>query len=108
MLIQQKIEQKLNSAFFPVYLEVKNESYMHQVPEGSESHFNVTVVSAHFEGKRLIQRHRAINEQLKDELKNDIHALAIHTYTEQEWNALQGSSPPSPPCLGGSKTQPKE
>lgn len=104
MIVQEKIEQKLKLAFSPVYLEVKNESHMHQVPDGAESHFKVTVVSANFEGKRLIQRHRAINEQLAFELKNDIHALAIHTYTEKEWNDLNASSPDSPPCHGGSTT----
>jgi len=30
------------------------------------------------------------------------HALALHTYTPEEW-AAQGSAPESPTCLGGSK-----
>ena len=37
------------------------------------------------------------------ELKNKIHALALHTYTEDEWKEINGSAPMSPPCLGGSK-----
>jgi stress-induced morphogen len=36
----------------------------------------VQVVSDKFEGMKLIQRHRAINEVLKEEL-NTIHALQI-------------------------------
>ncbi|WP_028023672.1 transcriptional regulator BolA [Enterovibrio calviensis] len=102
MIVQQKIEQKLNTTFSPIFLEVLNESHMHNVPTGSESHFKVTVVSADFEGQRLITRHRAVNQTLADELQNDIHALAIHTYTESEWNDLNGHSPASPACRGGS------
>jgi len=52
---------------------------------GTDSHFKVVIVSSDFEGKRLLQRHRAINKVLADELANHIHALALHTYTEQEW-----------------------
>ncbi|WP_120510209.1 transcriptional regulator BolA [Photobacterium salinisoli] len=101
-MIQERIEQKLQAALSPTHLEVRNESYMHNVPEGAESHFKVVVVSNEFEGQRLIGRHRAINTVLADELANHIHALAIHTYTPDEWQAQQ-SAPASPACLGGSK-----
>ena len=60
MTIQSIIEQKLEQAFTPEFLEVVNESYMHNVPEGSESHFKVTIVSKDFEGKMLIGRHRLL------------------------------------------------
>ncbi|OOE81019.1 BolA family transcriptional regulator [Salinivibrio sp. ML198] len=100
MKIQTQITEKLTQAFAPVHLDVRNESYMHNVPEGAESHFKVVVVSDEFEGKRLIQRHRAINTTLADELADDIHALAIHTYTPQEWQE-QAHAPDSPACRGG-------
>lgn len=102
MTVQQTIENKLSTGFTPSYLEVVNESFMHNVPAGSESHFKVVIVSDEFAGKRLIGRHRAVNQILADELANDIHALAIHTYTEQEWHTLQQSAPDSPNCMGGS------
>ncbi|ODA31907.1 transcriptional regulator BolA [Veronia pacifica] len=103
MIIQQKIEQKLKDVFSPSYLEVINESHMHNVPAGSESHFKVIVVSESFEGQRLISRHRAINTTLADELQNHIHALAMHTYTDIEWQKEKGIAPDSPNCLGGNK-----
>ena len=102
MTIQSIIEQKLEQAFTPEFLEVVNESFMHNVPEGSESHFKVTVVSADFEEKRLIARHRLINQTLSDELKM-IHALAIHTLTPDEYFAKAGKVADSPECLGGGK-----
>lgn len=102
-MIQERIKDKLQHAFSPLHLEVINESYMHNVPEGSESHFKVIVVSEQFEEMRLIGRHRAVNTTLADELANHIHALAIHTYTESEWQSQQEGAPASPSCRGGSK-----
>ena len=103
MTVQAIIEQKLANDFKPLHLEVINESNNHNVPEGSESHFKVVVVSPAFEGKNLLGRHRLINATLADELKGVIHALAIHTYTEDEWKETSGGAPMSPPCLGGGK-----
>ncbi|MGF1870357.1 transcriptional regulator BolA [Photobacterium indicum] len=102
-MIQERIQEKLQKALSPAHLEVINESYMHNVPEGSESHFKVIVVSEQFEGTRLIGRHRAVNSALTHELANDIHALAIHTYTLSEWQELSNGAPLSPSCQGGSK-----
>jgi BolA protein len=103
MSVQQRIESKLGDRFHPLHCEVVNESHMHSVPPGSESHFKVTVVTEAFEGRRLLERHRAVNEALADELHGGVHALALHTLTPEEWFARGGSVPESPPCLGGSK-----
>jgi BolA protein len=105
MKIQNNIETKLLNHFNPLHLEVINESAMHNVPAGSESHFKVVIVTPMFNGERLIKRHRAVNLVLKQELANDIHALALHTYTQEEWKSLFGEFPTSPHCLGGSKEE---
>ena len=102
MSIQSIIEQKLEDAFSPEFLEVVNESYMHNVPDGSESHFKVTVVSNEFEGKMLLARHRLVNKTLEEELKS-IHALAIHTLTPEQYFEKAGKVADSPECLGGNK-----
>jgi len=102
MTIQQGIEAKLQQDLAPSYLQVINESGNHNVPPGSESHFKVVVVSGQFESKMPVARHRLVNGILADELQNKIHALALHTYTESEWQE-QGGAPQSPPCLGGGK-----
>ncbi len=85
MTIQQLIEAKLTAALSPSVLEVINESHMHRVEPGSESHFKVVIVSEHFSGQRLLARHRQVNSVLADELAGAVHALALHTYTETEW-----------------------
>ncbi|USD64704.1 transcriptional regulator BolA [Vibrio sp. SCSIO 43136] len=102
-MIQPIIEQKLHQAFEPKHLEVINESYMHNVPPGSESHFKVIIVSDQFESQRLIARHRAVNQVLSEELAEHIHALSMHTYTQEEWQAQNQVSPDSPMCMGGGK-----
>jgi len=107
MTIESVIEEKLLSAFSPLHLDVVNESHMHNVAPGSESHFKVIIVSKEFDGERLIKRHRAVNSVLAEELSEHIHALALHTYTESEWNEYYADNTPlSPKCLGGSKKDP--
>ena len=102
-MLQEVIETKLQEHFEPEFLNALNESYMHNVPAGSESHFKVVVVSDKFEGQRLIGRHRQVNQVLADELANHIHALSMHTYTLSEWKEQNELAPDSPMCLGGSK-----
>jgi len=102
MTMQQQIQQRLEQDFAPLFVEVLNESYMHNVAEGSESHFKVTLVSEQFDSLMLIKRHRLVNQALSDEIKA-IHALALHTLTPQEWFDKGGSVADSPQCMGGSK-----
>jgi BolA protein len=106
MNIQQTIEQKLADGLQALHLEVINESGQHNVPPGSESHFKVVVVAKEFEDKSLVAQHRVVYKLLGDELKSRVHALALHTYTEQSWRASNGSAPMSPPCLGGKSREP--
>lgn len=99
-----RIEQTLTGALVPMHLEIADESYMHNVPEGAESHFKVLVVSEAFEGEKLVGRHRRINALLGDELAGGMHALAIHAWTPREWfDKGGGAAPQSPQCMGGSK-----
>ena len=101
MNMQTIIEEKLNESLTPEVLEVINESHMHSGP-ATESHFKVVAVSNAFEGKMLIARHRMINAALADELQQ-IHALALHTMTPDEYFEKSGKVTDSPQCEGGSK-----
>ncbi len=56
--------------------------------EGDGRHWYATLVSAEFEGKRLIQRHQRVYATLGDKIKTDeVHALSMKTYTPAEWQA---------------------
>jgi len=95
----QRIESALSSVA-PVHLEVVNESHMHSVAPGSETHFKVIVVSAAFDALSLIARHRRVNELLQPELASGLHALSIHAFSPAEWSK-QGVDTESPACRGG-------
>lgn len=102
-MMQARIEEKLAAALRPAHLDVVNESGNHNVPDGAETHFKVVVVAAAFEGERLLARHRRVNKALATELAGGVHALAIHTYTMDEWQRRFGDAPMSPPCHGGDR-----
>ncbi len=104
-VVADTIERKLTEAFAPEVCEIINESHQHSVPPGSESHFKVTLVSAHWDGMRKVQRHQAVYGVLAEELKGPVHALALHLFTPQEWG--DATVPDSPGCLGGSKAEPR-
>lgn len=102
--MEDRIRAKLESAFDPNYLELVNESDMHSVPPGSETHFRVLLVSERFNGMTRVARARLVHEVLADELKSGVHALSHRTLSPEEWQKAGGQlEMQSPPCLGGSK-----
>ncbi len=103
MRIQQTIERKIAESLTPAHLEVINESHMHSVPPGSESHFKLVIVTDAFDGISRVRRHQQVHGILEKELKEDLHALSMQTMTPQEWTANGGQVMSSPECLGGSK-----
>lgn len=82
-----RINALLVAAFEPESLDVEDDSAKHAGHEGAKSgmgHFNVTIVSAHFNGMKMLARHRAIYAALDDMMKTDIHALAINAVASDE------------------------
>lgn len=87
------------SSLRPLHLDVIDESHMHS--RGLETHYKAVIVSEAFEGRRPIQRHQAVYAAMGG-LMQQIHALALHTFTPSEWD-VDASVPDSPRCRGGSK-----
>jgi BolA protein len=106
MNIEASIKETLQQTLAPRYLSVENESHMHNVPAGSESHFKVVLVSDEFDGKPKVARHRMVYQQLAGFLADGVHALALHTYTSAEWQTRNERAPISPDCMGGSSKNP--
>ena len=100
---EARIREKLVTALSPAHLDVENESRMHNVPPGSETHFKVLVVSDAFDGLGAVDRQRRVHEALADELRTGLHALTIRAITPAQWQAQGGEGFQSPKCLGGSK-----
>lgn len=86
-------------ALQPVHAEVHDESHMHS--RGQQTHYKAVIVSEQFAGLGPVRRHQAVYAALGD-LMPQFHALALHTYTPDEWQQ-QGTAPASPTCRGGSK-----
>lgn len=56
--IELAIREAISDQLEPIHYEVINESYMHNVPKGAETHFKVLVVSQKFESLPLIKVRR--------------------------------------------------
>jgi BolA protein len=107
MSMRQSIESKITAELSPEHLEVIDESHMHAVPPGAESHFKLIIVSEKFGDEPLIRRHRRVNSILAAELDGGLHALSLQTLTAEEWQKKGGETAASPPCLGGGKAEEK-
>ena len=100
--VKSTLENLLRQAFDPDYLKIDNESSQHNVAPGSETHFKVIIVSEAFVPLRAVARHQAVYRAVAEPLSGPVHALALHTYTPEEWAQSDGA-PASPECLGGSR-----
>ena len=82
MGMQDTITTKLRAAFAPESVRVEDESHLHEGHAGhrpgGETHFRLYIVAEAFSGKSRVERHRMINTALASELKDRVHALAIH------------------------------
>ncbi|WP_296816353.1 BolA family protein [Brevundimonas sp.] len=91
--VAASIRAKLQAAFDPIELEILDDSARHaghhheggmDGREGGESHFNVRIVSDAFRGKSRLERQRAVNTCLADQLAGPVHALSIRALAPDE------------------------
>lgn len=88
--IYKSIQSKL-SLLKPTSLEVVDESSKHAGHAGvagssGETHFNVKIVAACFEGLSAVQRHKMVYTLLSAEMNGGVHALSISAKTPAEVN----------------------
>lgn len=81
-VVADRIRAKLRSAFSPQLLEVTDDSARHAghagaEREGGETHFNVAITAAAFQGLGRVERQRRVNAALAEELAGPVHALSI-------------------------------
>lgn len=57
-------------------------------PRQDGVHLEAIVVSDQFINRPLLQRHRLVMSALKERFNQDLHALALKTYTPDEWEAI--------------------
>ena len=80
-VVIEQLERKLTDAFSPSRLTIDDDSARHAghagAGRGGESHFNVVIESAAFEGLSRVQRQRAVYTALAEELAGPVHALSV-------------------------------
>ena len=104
MSMREEIESRLLEHLQPERMQLENESHKHSVPKGSETHWNLIIVSRAFDGKSPVARHRQVYAALGEPLKKGVHALTLKALTPEEWDAAGGEvTNPAPKCRGGSK-----
>ncbi len=82
-----RLHKLLTQAFDPTELEVIDDSHKHighAGARGGAGHYTVNLVSAHFSGKPLLERHRMVYDALRDMLHLEIHALSIKARSPEE------------------------
>ncbi len=52
---------------------------------GTQDHFQAVVISSSFEGKTMVEQHQLVYKALGDLMREAIHALALKTFTPQQW-----------------------
>jgi BolA protein len=75
-----RMRQRLEAAFAPAALEIRDDSHRHAGHEGARDgrgHFIVDIASAAFAGMAPLARHRAVYAALGSMMEEDIHALSI-------------------------------
>ena len=102
MFLENLLRNSLTDLLDPSVLDLENESHGHNVPENSETHFRLVIVSQMIDGLSRVRRHQLVYEAADEALKIGVHALAMQCFTESEW-ADDPERLSSPPCKGGTK-----
>jgi BolA family transcriptional regulator, general stress-responsive regulator len=92
MRVADNITDKLNAAFAPLVLEVRDDSASHAHHAGAtrddgsrgETHFHVRLVSQAFDGVSRVERQRRVYTALAAELAGPVHALSLAALTPAE------------------------
>ncbi len=78
MMHPEAVQEKLVQSF-------PNSEVVVQDTTGTMDHFQVLIISPLFEGKTMVEQHQMVYKALGDLMKEAIHALALKTYTPQQW-----------------------
>jgi acid stress-induced BolA-like protein IbaG/YrbA len=90
MLEVQEIQRRIVAALPGAEVEVRDLT-------GTGDHFEARVVSAAFEGLAMLDQHQAVYGPLRDVLDSGaLHALALKTYTPEQWKRFQSRPRTSP------------
>ncbi|WP_271254554.1 BolA family protein [Pseudanabaena sp. Chao 1811] len=89
--IKTTLQEKIGATI--VDIEDRSDLHKHHqgrmnAPVGS-GHYDAIIVAESFTGKTMMQQHRMVYEALADQMQTTIHALALKTYTPEQWQQLK-------------------
>ena len=84
MSLRNKVADLLKTRLDASEIEVVDESAGHAGHSETGAHFFVHIVSPKFNGKTRIERHQMVYEALKDELRENVHALRIRALSTED------------------------
>lgn len=87
MKISERLAEDLRTALAAEHVEVVDQSARHRGHAGAleGGHYDAIIVSPRFAGLGLVERHRAVYAALGDLRERRVHALALQTFTPEEW-----------------------
>ncbi len=87
MSLYKKIESRLDTTLAPLHIEIRDDTGKHINHQNFDdgAHLSSVIVSPHFKGLTLLERHRLVYQALADMIKKEIHAFSMQTFTPEEW-----------------------
>ncbi|HET6618151.1 MAG TPA: BolA/IbaG family iron-sulfur metabolism protein [Gemmatimonadota bacterium] len=83
--VRQRVRERLEKTFEGT-VEVRDLT-------GTDNHFEVRIVSAAFEGRTPIERHKLVYAPLRDWIEDDtVHALSVRAWTPAQHESLSKES----------------
>lgn len=81
MISQEQVEAMIKAEIPDALVQIQDLT-------GGGDHLQAIVVSSEFEGKPRVQQHQLVYQALREAMATEaIHALALKTYTPQDWKA---------------------
>jgi len=85
MIEPQKVRELLVAGLPDATVEVKDLT-------GTKDHYEARIASSAFAGRSLIEQHKLVYAALGSAMDGPIHALALKTYTPDQWAKMHGSA----------------
>ena len=86
MVSPNQVEDMIKTALQDAQVQVQDLT-------GGGDHYQAVVVSAEFSGKTLVQQHQLVYGAVRQAMSSEaIHALALKTYTPEDWVATNPAS----------------
>ena len=78
MADRRSIEEAIRGAIECAHLDVRGDDGVH---------FEALIVSPAFQGLARVRRHQLVYAALGERMREEIHALSMHTLSPEEWAA---------------------